>query len=242
VTERRAAFDEIRRRVVPAGVSEDELPDDEAGLMMALIASFFRPGTTRMTLHEAAREAAVEEDDAFRIWRSLGLPEPSTDSKVCSGVAIDLFRGVQQMRQLLGNEPTEQLLRLIGSAMSRVAEAGASAFRVKVASDAWDDDPTGIALLDANARVADLVAAVGPALDTVLRHHIIESSVRPSVLVGRARGEETQDLAVGFVDVVESSTLVNELSPDCWCDFPALRRHRHGLRHDAGGSDREVSR
>ena len=113
--------------------------------------------------------------------------------------------------EVFGEDAVLQLLRVMGSAMARVADASVSAFLVNVESTIGDEDPGGLGVARANAEAAALLPFVGTALDALLRQHLIRA--RRSILGDIADvGYETQHLVVGFVDIVSSTALAQRLS------------------------------
>ena len=95
--------------------------------------------------------------------------------------------------------------------MARVADAVISAFIVDLASQSMADDPSGVALVRANIDTLRLLPQFTAAMDTLLRHHLL-SLRRHGVPPGPPGGYETQQLAVGFSDIVDSSGLAHQVS------------------------------
>src|SRR5437763_1696866 len=81
--------------------------------------------------------------------------------------------------------------RVMGAAMARVADAAVSAFLVNVEPGVRGEDPVGLGVAHANAQAAALIPGVVPALDVLLRQHII--AARRTILGDAAdAGYETQ--------------------------------------------------
>jgi adenylate cyclase len=183
--------------LVEAG--EDELP------RVASMLSLRGPG--RLTRAEVAERAGVSEDLAARVWRASGFPDPGPDARAGTEEDVDALRTFAAGIELLGMEETLQLARVIGSSLARMAEAMIATFMVHVAEPSLAGDPSGLEFARANARAAELLRAAGIVNDFVLRRHI-EIAQRPIVL-----GEqETQPRTVGFVDLVESTALAQQLT------------------------------
>src|SRR4029077_10382057 len=104
-----------------------------------------------------------------------------------------------------------QLVRVMGSAMARVADAVVSAFLVNIEPTARLQDPVGLGVARANFETAALLPMVAPALDVLFRQHVLGAQrtvLDKELLVGY----ETQRLVVGFVDLVGSTELAERLS------------------------------
>ncbi|HMG26966.1 MAG TPA: adenylate/guanylate cyclase domain-containing protein [Acidimicrobiia bacterium] len=108
--------------------------------------------------------------------------------------------------ELLGREEMIQLTRVVGSSLARIADAMVATFVVNVVAPSLDEDPAGLALARANAEAGALLRAGGGAIDMLLRRHI-DLAQRPLVM----GIQETQALAVGFVDLVGSTALAQRL-------------------------------
>jgi adenylate cyclase len=186
----------------------------EAGNDLPVVASMvaMRPGRERLTLSEAAARAGVPVQTARRIWRASGLPEPEPDARACTEADVEVLRTFLAGQELFGEAVAIQMARVVGSAVARVADATVSAFVVNVAAPSLAEDPAGLALARANADAATLLPGLSQALDTMLRHHF-EASRRPvDAGSGLLRGYDSQELAVGFVDLVDSTRLAQQLS------------------------------
>lgn len=181
----------------------DELP----GLASVLA---LRGGQERLTRTEVAAKAGVSEEFVARIQRVNGLPDGGPEARDYSEADVESLQLLQAAGELFGEEAVLQLARVAGSAMARVADAIVSAFLVNIQAPAMEHDPAGLALARANAEAAALLPAFTRSLDRLLRAHIIVS--RRSRLLEDFRltgqlGYETQELAVGFVDLVGSTRL-----------------------------------
>jgi adenylate cyclase len=164
-------------------------------------------GPGRLTRAEVAERAGVSEDLAARVWRAAGFPDPGPDARVCTEEDVDALRTFGAGIELLGVEEAIQLARVIGSSLSRMAEAMIATFMVHVVEPSVAGDPSGLALARANAQAAELLRAAGVVNDFVLRRHI-DIAQRPIVL----GGQETLPRTVGFVDLVESTVLARQLT------------------------------
>jgi adenylate cyclase len=103
------------------------------------------------------------------------------------------------------------LVRVMGAAMARVADAAVSAFLVNVEHGIRDADPVGLRAARASAEAVALVPTAGAVLETLLRQHIIGAR-RPHPGNAGELGYETQRICVGFVDLVGSTALARRVS------------------------------
>ena len=172
-----------------------------------------RPGKERLTGSEVSARAGVPDDLATKLQRAAGFAEVPADARAFSEADVAMLQTLQAAVTLFGEDAVVQLARVIGSAMAKIADALISSFLVNIEVPIVDKDPVGIEIARANAAAVALLPAVTGAMDVLLRRHIIAGrrSLRALQETGAA-GYEVQDLAVGFVDIVGSTTLTRTLS------------------------------
>ena len=198
---------ELIEYLLGLGVTLDDVQGAAYGDLPALASTIALRGRPTLTVAELAAEAGTSEALARRVLRALGLPDPDPAALVGTDEDVQALRTLVTGISLLGEEEMLQLARVIGSSLSRIADAMVSTFIVNVAAPSIADDPSGLALARANAEAGVLLRSGGAAIDYLLRRHI-EIAQRPLVQgVG-----ETQPLAVGFVDLVGSTALAQRVS------------------------------
>jgi class 3 adenylate cyclase len=201
---------ELLEFLVSLGATADDLlayRDELPGLASVLTVR----GGTGVTLGEAAKRSGLAEAKLRRVTRAAGFPDPGPDDRVLTEQFIGTAEAISAAEAVFGEEAVLQLIRVMGSAMARVADAVVSAFLVNVEPAARGRDPIGLGVARANVEAAALLPGVAPALDVLLRQHLI--AARRTVLGDAAdSGYETQWLCVGFVDLVGSTALTQRLS------------------------------
>jgi adenylate cyclase len=206
---------------------------DELPLLASMIALW--GDRELLTIDEVAEAAGVERSLVARGWRAAGLPAPDLngDTRTFSRRDVEMLEIMRAAIELFGQEVTIQLLRVIGAAAARVADASASAFVVNVASQAINDDPSGLALARANVESLRLLDSLTRGFDTLLRHHI-ERTFRPIETMENRAGVDLVRRSVGFADLVDSTSWTQQL------DLNALSRAL--TRFDATASEIVVGR
>lgn len=206
--------------LVGMGASLDDLlahPQDELPIVASHLALW---GVGEwLNLSEVADRAGVDVPRVARAWRAAGFPEPdqSVDLKAFSPRDVEMLEIIRAGGEWFGEEVTIQLVRVLGAAAARVADALVSAFMVHVAPQAAVHDPSGLELARANAESLVLLEGVSRGFDTLLRHHI-ERGFRP---LDASRPMTDVDLVgrcIGFVDLVDSTAWTQQL------DLPELSR------------------
>ncbi len=200
---------ELIRYLIGLGATTDDLVASREMLPGLAMVLGLRLGDA-LSVGQVAQRSGLPEGRVLRIVRATGLPEPAPGDPALTEGFVGLCGLVQAAGELFGEEATLQLMRVMGSMMSRLADALISAFIANVAASAREGDPVGLKMARANAEAIELFPAIGPLLDALLRQHLVAAQ-RVSVAENEA-GVETRRLCVGFVDLVGSTRLSRELS------------------------------
>jgi class 3 adenylate cyclase len=217
--------------VVSLGATIDDLRAARPGELPLLASSIaLWRDRRRLTLDEVAAASEVEPDLIARTWRAAGFPEPDPDPDVKTFLQrdVEILSIVRAGIEFLGEEVTLQMIRVLGAAAARVADASVSAFVVNVIPRALEDDPSGLELARANAESMVLIDGMTRGFDTLLRHHI-ERGFRPLEMMAAADGIDLLRRSIGFADLVDSTAWTQQL------ELPALS---HALsRFDSTASE-----
>lgn len=214
MTTRADAIERVRDALRAAGATDEAIDDAIARQVLDLLAVDLLtvPSGRRYTPVEASAETGLELAVMQRMWRALGFLEPADDEPVLTDLDI---RAAQDFRQLLDLGVTDldtalQLARVIGSSMSRVAEA--SLLRGAEALGAADDD---VAAADAFAAVAgQTLPAMARLLEFVWRRHMQAVARRAVLMRAGAKEGSGPVLAVGFADMVGFTLLSQHLDAE----------------------------
>ncbi len=190
--------------------SADELP------MLASRIALWGPAP-RLTVDEAAALVGVDTSVFARVWRAAGFPEPEPGARVFAERDLEMFQLMDAALELLGEDVVIQMLRVLGSAAARIAEAAITAFMVNVAPRALEEDPSGLALARANTDSILLLDGLTRGLDVLLRHHV-ELGFRPAAALDSGLGVDLVRKSIGFADLVGSTPWTQQL------DFITLSR------------------
>jgi len=204
--------------LVGLGATIDELVAARPGELPLLASSIALWGDRRrLTLADVAAAADVEPALIARTWRAAGFPDPDPDSDVpmFSQRDVEILTIMRASVEFLGEEVTLQMIRVLGAAAARVADASVSAFVVNILPQALEQDPSGLELARANAESMVLIDGMSRGFDTLVRHHI-ERGFRPLEMMAGADGIDLVRRSVGFVDLVDSTAWTQQL------ELPAL--------------------
>ncbi len=106
----------------------------------------------------------------------------------------------------------ENLLRVIGMSVARIADAAVSAFVQDVEQHL---EATDVALIDwvrAEAQIGEVAHQIAPGLGTLFIHHLLEAIQRQRQSQDGVSERSMARLAVGFVDLVGFTPLSQHLS------------------------------
>jgi adenylate cyclase len=200
---------ELLEYLMSLGATAEDLTEYRDGLPGLASVVAIRGGRA-LTLSEAVERSGVPEEKLLRISRAAGFPEPGPDDRIFGEQFSNLAAGLSGAEAVFGEETVLQLIRVMGSTMSRLADAIVSAFLVNVDPGLSESDPEGLEVARANAQATELLPAVTFALDLLLRQHLL-SARRSSLGVTAEAGYETRHMCVGFVDLVGSTALAQRM-------------------------------
>ena len=164
-----------------------------------------------------AAQIGVDRSVMVRTWRAAGFPDPEPDAHVFAAKDVEMFEVLQAGLDFFGEDVIVQLLRVLGSAAARIADAAISAFFVNVVPSAVESDPSGLASARANTDSIMLLDGLTQGFDALVRHHL-ELGFRPQGTIEGSGGVDLVHKSVGFVDLVGSTSWTQQL------DFRTLSR------------------
>jgi adenylate cyclase len=163
-----------------------------------------------LTLEEVADRAGLTPHEVGLLAQAAGIPDPEPDVPLFTEAFVEPLAGMKEVAAIFGEEAGTQLLRVMGLAMSRIADAVVSSFLVNVAQAARREDSEGLAVARANVKAAALLPFVARSLDALLRQHLLIAR-RLTDDDADLVGFESRDLVVGFVDLVGSTEMAEDL-------------------------------
>jgi adenylate cyclase len=202
----------LLRYLVDLGATSDDLvlhheQDQLAGLATVLALR----GGPGLTLGDVAGRSSLDEEHVVAFMRAAGFPIPGPSDRVFSQSFAALSGLLPVAEELFGADVVLQLVRVMGAAMSRLADALVSAFLVNVEPPARREDPVGLGIARANTQAVGMLPTAMQVLDLLLRQHLL--AARRSMLGDAGEvGYETKHLCVGFVDLVGSTRLAESAS------------------------------
>jgi hypothetical protein len=115
--------------------------------------------------------------------------------------------GLEDFRGYEGDE----LLRIIGGSLGRVADAAVAVYVQTVETDMHAAGASGIEMARDNATTASMALQLGDALGTLFAHHLWAAIGRQRLAQVGLTERTLMRLAIGFVDLVGFTPLAQEL-------------------------------
>ncbi len=206
---------ELLEYLVSLGLGIPELVQADEESRLASVAAFrrLRPGDERITLDEAIRRSAVDQDLARRLWRAFGFPDPISSDRRFSEQDVEVLALLASLGTLVGEEQAVQLARTLGEATARVAAAEVALMRAKVEAP-LNARGAPIEIARTYATIAEeLLPRIAEVMDTLHRHHLEAMSRRYGSAADNPSEASVVELAVGFVDMSEYTSLSQKLDP-----------------------------
>ena len=183
-----------------------------------------------LSIAEAAAQSRTSPESLVEIYRLFGLTLDPTGPVLSSGdltllSVLGLVGGIPgtgRDAESFSQAAGENLLRVIGMSVSRIAEAAVSTFVQDIEANL---EATEVDLADwvrAEARIGQVAQEVAPSLGTLFIHHLLEAIQRQRHAQLDVSERSMARLAVGFVDLVGFTPLSRQLSSQ---DLVALVTH-----------------
>jgi class 3 adenylate cyclase len=185
------------------GFSVDEMVEAERrGRLFGLAGDVLSwSGRPIYTLQTAAEELGIAAEDVARAWALLGLTVAGPDIPVLSQADVDALATWLAVKAVVGQDGAFGLLRVLGAAMARLAEAESTM------THTHDE----LATAQAYRSVAEFVPRLGALIDIVHRHHLIGARTH---FEGVLRDTSAAVVCgVGFADLSGFTVLTQALTP-----------------------------
>ncbi len=214
--------------LVERGASGTDLEEAaERGDLPALAGHLLVRGDgRRLTIDEIASRSGVAVETIEQVLRSAGLPLPDGSLPMFLEDDAAAFVAYEAGAEGFGDDATLEFTRAIGAAMASIADSAMAIFGISVASQYSDRGTSELEQAEASHLAsAMLMSGVPDVIDALFRLHVGAAMRRASA--ARSEDARTATLAVGFVDLVASTSLSLRLDPKALTDAIG------GFEHDA---------
>lgn len=201
----------VRHFLTERGIAPAEIDAaaTDGRLHLLVVDALLLSGPTRYTPVDVARLTGMDLEDTRRFWRALGFPEVADDNAVFTDADVDILTLVQGLLALrvIETDTAVEMARVIGSSMSRIAEAQIGAAPLGVGSDLEPEQLAELWVLTAQ----EMLPSFSRILEYVWRRHY-QAAARRALLRPAELDSGTDRLAVGFADLVGFTALAQQLS------------------------------
>lgn len=227
--DRTEALDRVRRRLLAAGATAEEIDAAVADDVLDLLTvdRLVLPAAHRYDQQEVAALTGLPVELLRRFWRALGFLDVAPSDRVFTDLDVEAVQLLQRLVEMGAAEVETalQLARVIGSSMARIAEAEIAP-EVRVLGEQEDS----VRSAEAFADVADTtLPTMARLLEFVWRRHMQAATRRTMLARTRARSGEGGDLVVGFADMVGFTLLSQHLGES---ELAQVVRRFEDISHD----------
>ena len=168
-------------------------------------------GRPTYSIPTAADALGVPAEDVEHAWALRGLTVASPDHLALSQADVDGLAAWLQMKAFIGSEGASGFLRVMGSAMARLAEAESAVVRAGTPDIQMDYTHDELATAQAYRLVAEFVPRIGALIDAVHRHHLISARTHFERVIRDSSASVV--CGVGFADLSGFTSLTQLLTP-----------------------------
>ena len=190
----------------------DLLSADRLGnLVLRAFERLILPGD-RVTLDDAAAATGLAPADVLRFRRAWGLADPAPGERTFSPSELAGLAYMGSVAAYVGPELALHIARVMGTAMSRMAEAEIALVRSRVEAPMQQSRASTATMLLAYAGLLEVtLPAALTTLDALHRAHLVAIGWRYSDRALPPSESNIVETVVGFADLTASTSLVQHL-------------------------------
>jgi class 3 adenylate cyclase len=168
-------------------------------------------GSPIYTLQTASEVLGLPAEDVAQAWALLGLTVAGPDVPALSQADVDALATWVALKTVVGEDGALGLLRVLGAAMARLAEAEATIIRAGTPAIQMTHTQNELATAQAYRAVAEFVPRIGALIDTVHRHHLTSARTYFEGVISDTSASVT--CGIGFADLSSFTVLTQTLTP-----------------------------
>lgn len=203
----------LREWLAALGATPDQIAAAERernpdGLASDLVLS---RGAT-FSARDVERQTGLDVPAVLAIYRDLGVSIPDPDAPQFTDDDVALISKLSWAAEN-GFSTGPGLLRVVAGAIERIAEAAVAVYVQGPEEEMRRRHASALEHTQKNASATELVMKLGVGLAPLFRHHMRQAIGRQRVTQSGVSRRELARLAIGFVDLVGSTTLQGDLDP-----------------------------
>lgn len=198
--------------LISLGATEEQISEAESqSNLVGLGADLVFAAAEGFTVEDLAARTGASTDVVLGLWGALGVEVPGPDTPMFSSADVSLVRSLTSV-DIFGDTGADELLHVIGSALSRIADAAISFYVQSVEVELAEAGADTLLLAEKSSAAAMKALELGAGLGAVFVHLL-----RDGVDRQRRAQEHVTDrflfrVAVGFVDLVGFTPLSHRMA------------------------------
>jgi adenylate cyclase len=164
-----------------------------------------------LTAGDVAARSGAPVDVVMGIWRALGVEVTGPEAAMFSSDDVDLVCTLTSV-DLFTEAESDEILHVIGSALSRVADAAISFYVQTVESDLAASGADTLFMAQKGSRAARTALDLGDSLGAVFAHLLRDGVDRQRRAQAHVSDRALSRVAVGFVDLVGFTPLSHRMA------------------------------
>ena len=163
------------------------------------------------TMATAAEQLGLSPEEVAHAWGLLGLTVAGPDVPALSQADVDALATWVALKTVVGEDGTQGMLRVLGAAMARLAEAESTTIRAGMPDIQMNHTHDELATAQAYRAIAEFVPRIGGLIDIVHRHHLTGARTH---FEGVLRDTSASVMCgIGFADLSGFTALTQALTP-----------------------------
>ena len=192
--------------------AEDMVDAERRGRLFGLAGDALQgPGRPTYSLRTTAEVLGVTLPEVATAWTAMGLRIADPDALTLSQLDVDGLSTWVAIKELVGDESALAFLRILGNAMSRVAEAGGTMVRMAQPDLLMDISHDELTTAMAYREITEITHTFGVLIDAVFRQHIVSARTHFEGVITDASANVT--CGVGFADLTGFTQLTQVMDP-----------------------------
>ncbi|MBX9639710.1 MAG: adenylate/guanylate cyclase domain-containing protein [Mycobacteriaceae bacterium] len=163
------------------------------------------------TVAAAAEQLGLTGGQVAHAWGLLGLTFAGPDVPALSQTDVDALGTWVALKTVVGEDGALGLLRVLGAAMARLAEAESTLIRAGTPDIQMTHTNDEFATAQAYRSVAEFVPRIGGLIDIVHRHHLASARTHFEGVIRDASSSVV--CGIGFADLSGFTALTQALTP-----------------------------
>jgi class 3 adenylate cyclase len=193
--------------------TEDMVEAERRGRLFGLAGDALQwSGRPVYTLRAAAAALDVPSEEVAHAWEVMGLTVTDPEQPALSQADVDGLAVWVGVKAVVGADAALQFLRVLGTSMARLAEAGGT--MIRVAQPDIQMTHTGDELTTAKAyrAVAEITQRFNLLIDTAWRHSLVSARTHFEGVIQDSSANVV--CGIGFADLTGFTALTQRLTPD----------------------------